>query len=296
MIRRIAILFKYALVLASTGACTFGSVGDSRKEEAKTLQRLLTLYGERPSPFSPNIYYTDDQQDADIASFDVASGTSTYLIRLQAGSEIVWNGISIRINPNPVPVVPGQSRTIANGEHSAQSHTPYTVPLDLPVTSPYAQEYGTPSFTDTGMEAANGNILTGEVYVSQVPSIAGAPAGYLASVKYRIRSMDLNFRVERTVPAGVTRNVRIRTTDFITELFPRCRIDVVPELQAAFPVNWLWNGIFQDQNGVSLLDTISALPDPVEINPYQNTSLYGSILANIARQDRVIFPTGCTVF
>ncbi|TGK31533.1 hypothetical protein EHQ12_02195 [Leptospira gomenensis] len=296
MIRPTAILFKYALVLVATGACTFGSVGNSEKEEAKTLQRLLTLYGQRPSSFSPNINYTDDQQDANISSFDVVSGTSTYRILLQTGSEIIWNGVSIRINPNPVPVVPGQSRTISNGEHSTQSHTPYTVPLDLPVTSPYAQEYGTPSFTDSGMETSNGTILTGDVHVSQAPSISGAPAGYLASVKYKIRSMDLRFRIERTVPAGVTRNVRIRTTDFVTELFPRCRIDVAPELQAAFPVNWLWNGIFPDQNGVSLLDTISALADPVEINPYQNTNLYVSILANISRQDRVVFPTGCTVF
>ncbi|XDD49116.1 hypothetical protein AB3N59_11840 [Leptospira sp. WS92.C1] len=296
MIRDIVILFNGFVSVFLLSSCTFGSVGDARKEEAKALQRLLTLFNERPSSFMTNLYYTDDQQDANIGGFDVASGINIYTLQLQAGSEIVWDAITIRVNPNLVPIIPGQTKTIDKGGHSAQSHTPYTVPLDLPIASPYGQEYGTASFTDRNVDAVTGNILTGDVHTSLVPQIQGVPAGYLASVKYKIQSLDLTFQISRTAPTAITRNVRIQMPPFMVEIFPRCRFDINPEVSGSFPINWKFNGLLQDQSSTSILDSIAVLADPVDINPYQNQNLYDLILKNINQQDRVLFPTGCNLF
>ncbi|PJZ55823.1 laminin/fibronectin-binding adhesin Lsa30 [Leptospira barantonii] len=298
MIRNTAILFRifvYAISLIFFGTCTFGSVGDSSKEEAKMLQRLLTLYSERPSSFRTYLYYTDDQQDSNIGNFDVISGATTYSLQLQSGSQIVWDGISIRVNPNPVPTVPGQTRTLDvtdPNEHSTQSHTPYTVPLDLPETSPYGQEYGTAKFSDTSLNTITETILTGDVHTSSAPLITGIPSGYLASVKYKINSVNLTFQIT----APVAKTVRLQMSSFVLELFPRCRFDIVPEKLGSFPVTWKSNGIFQDQSGTSILNTIAGLTSPVDINPYQNVNLYNLILANLQQQDRVLYQTGCSLF
>ncbi|WP_167882840.1 laminin/fibronectin-binding adhesin Lsa30 [Leptospira yasudae] len=296
MTRNTAILFRILFLSAFfLFGCTFGSVGDSRKEEAKTLQRLLTLYGERPATFKTNLYYTDDQQDSNIGNFDAVSGATTYSLQLQTGSKVVWDGISIRVNPNPVPTVPGQTRTLdetSPEEHSTHSHTPYTVPLDLPVTSPYGQEYGTTSFNDTNLETITETILTGDVHTSAAPLISGIPSGYLASVKYKVQSMTLTFQMT----APVARTIRLQTSSFTVELFPRCRFDIVPEKQGSFPVTWKGNGLFQDQSGTSILGSIAALTSPVDINPYQNANLYNLILANFQQQDRILYQTGCSLF
>ncbi|AYV54813.1 hypothetical protein EFP84_04290 [Leptospira kmetyi] len=298
MIRNTAILFKiflYSISLIFFGACTFGSVGDSRTEEAKMLQRLLTLFSERPSSFRTYLYYTDDQQDSNIGTFDVISGATTYSLQLQTGSRIGWDGISIRVNPNPVPTMPGQTRTLDvtdPNEHSAHSHTPYTVPLDLPETSPYGQEYGTPAFNDTSLDTITETILTGDVHTSAAPLIAGVPSGYLASVKYKINSINLTFQIT----APVVRTVRLQMSSFVLELFPRCRFDIVPEKLGSFPATWKSNGIFQDQSGTSILNTIAGLTNPVDINPYQNVNLYNLILANLRQQDKVLYQTGCSLF
>ncbi|TGM57041.1 laminin/fibronectin-binding adhesin Lsa30 [Leptospira adleri] len=280
-------LFSFLLL-----SCTFGSVGDSRKEEAKMLQRLLTLIGQRPSAFQTGIYFTDDQQDVNIGAFNLISGGTTYNLQLLAGSKIVWDGVAIRVNPNPVPTVPEQTRTVDRDEHSAASHTPYTVPLDLPVTSPYGVDYGTPSFTDQNLEVVNGSILTGDVHSSIVPQIQGIPSGYLASVKYKVQSLDLTFQI--TAPGPINASVRIQLAPFVLELFPRCRFDIVPEKLGNFPVTWNLTGILQDQSGTSILGAIPA--GNFNINPYQNVNLYNLILANFRQQDRVLYQTGCSLF
>ncbi|MBM9578850.1 hypothetical protein JWG45_17025 [Leptospira sp. 201903070] len=290
--RNTAILFSFFCTSLFFGSCTFGSVGNAKEEEAKTVQKLLTLFSQRTSSFQTGIYFTDDQQDANIGLFSLVSGGITYNLQLLAGSKIVWDGVSIRVNPNPVPTIPNQSSTIDRDEHSSASHTPYTVPLDLPVSSPYGAEYGTPSFTDSSLEIVNGSILTGDVHSSVVPNIQGIPSGYLASVKYKVQSLDLTFQI--TAPVNTT--VRIQLAPFVVELFPRCRFDIVPEKLGNFPVTWNFTGILQDQGGISILGTIAPLPNPVNINPYQNTDLYNRIVANFQQQDRVLYQTGCGVF
>ncbi len=292
--RKTAIRFSLLSLSFLFFSCTFGSVGDSRKEEAQMLQRLLTLIGQRPSTFQTSIYFTDDQQDVNIGAFSLISGATTYNLQLLAGSKIVWDGVAVRVNPNPVPTVPDQTRSIDRDEHSAASHTPYTVPLDLPLTSPYGADYGTGSFTDTNLEVVNGSILTGDVHSSVVPPIPGIPSGYLASVKYKVQSLDLTFQI--TAPGPINTSVRIQLAPFVVELFPRCRFDIVPEKLGNFPVTWNLTGILQDQGGTSLLNSIFALPNPVNINPYQNGNLYNLILANFRQQDRVLYQTGCTLF
>ncbi|AXR68452.1 laminin/fibronectin-binding adhesin Lsa30 [Leptospira mayottensis] len=292
MTRNTATLFKLLFFCIFLGNCTFGSVGDSRKEDAKMLQRFLVLFNERPASFRTFLYYTDDQQDSNIGNFDVVSTATIYNLQLQPGSKILWDGVSIRVNPNPVLTVPGQTRTFDAGDHSAKSHTPFTVPLDLPVTSPYGQEYGTPSFNDSNIETITETILTGDVHTSSVPLISGVPSGYLASVKYKINSINLTFQIV----APAVKTVRLQIPSFTLELFPRCRFDITPEKPGSFPVIWRSSGIFQDQGSISILNSISALPNPVDINPYQNVNLYDLILANFRQQDRIIYQIGCNLF
>ncbi|WP_016753240.1 laminin/fibronectin-binding adhesin Lsa30 [Leptospira kirschneri] len=292
MIRNTVILFNFFLFCILFVNCTFGSVGDSRKEDTKMLQRLLLLFNESPASFHTLLYYTDDQQDSNIGNFNVVSGATTYNLQLQPGSKIVWESISIRVNPNPVPTLPGQTRIFEAGEHSTQSHTPYTVPLDLPISSPYSREYSTSSFTDSNLESTTETILTGDVHTSSVPIISGIPSGYLASVKYKINSLDLTFQIL----APIAKTVRLNTSSFVLELFPRCRFDIISENLGRFPMTWKSDGIFQDQGSVSILSSISALPNPVDINPYQNTNLYNLILENFKQQDRILYQTGCKLF
>ncbi|EQA73000.1 laminin/fibronectin-binding adhesin Lsa30 [Leptospira noguchii] len=292
MIRNTVILSNFFLFCILFGNCTFGSVGDSRKENAKMLQRFLLLFSERPASFHTLLYYTDDQQNSNIGNFNVVSGATTYNLQLQPGSKIVWEGISIRVNPNPVPTVPGQTRIFEAGEHSTQSHTPYTVPLDLPISSPYSREYGTSSFEDSNLESTTETILTGDVHTSSVPIISGIPSGYLTSVKYKINSLDLTFQIL----APVAKTVRLNMSSFVLELFPRCRFDIISENLGSFPVTWKSDGVFQDQGSVSILNSISALPNPVDINPYQNSNLYNLILENFKQQDRILYQTGCNLF
>ncbi|EMM82245.1 hypothetical protein LEP1GSC037_3813 [Leptospira interrogans str. 2006001854] len=292
MIRNTVILSNFFLFCILFGNCTFGSVGDSRKENAKMLQRLLVFFNERPASFHTLLYYTDDQQDSNIGNFNVVSGATTYNLQLQPGSKIVWENISIRVNPNPVPTVPGQTRILEAGEHSTQSHTPYTVPLDLPISSPYSREYYTSSFEDSNLESTTETILTGDVHTSSVPIISGIPSGYLASVKYKIKSLDLTFQIL----APIAKTVRLNTSAFVLELFPRCRFDIISENLGNFPVTWKSDGVFQDQGSVSILNSISALPNPVDINPYQNANLYNLILENFRQQDRILYQTGCNLF
>ncbi|TGN19800.1 hypothetical protein [Leptospira idonii] len=304
MIRKIQKRFQVSILLLFlllVSHCTFGSVGDSNSEKLILLQNLLSLRNGMKYSFNTNLQGYDDQADDDLTSFSYTTGGNTYGISLKAESYVQWETGIYRINP-PDRLFGILSERSTDAVDSSQTftgktHTPYTVPLDLPSDDLYGKSY---SFLNPGK---NVNFLqnnsvneTGAAYsFTSTKQIPDAPGGVVSLAGISWEEMYLS----ATITQGAnTWTVQILTGQGNLSLRPKCKLKTEGRTKPV-SIGLQYSNLFRDyiESGstISFLQRLASLStaSTIVVTSVSNTNLYTPLIKNLNTEDLVLSFPGC---
>jgi len=307
--------------------CTFGSVGNKLEEDAIILENFIRFVREIPGIFQPVIHSYDDQTDEDIRQFQVVSGMGAgareYLVQiLENQSFLDIERLEFRFNPPEKPLgnllirfsektdLPSKldwkhrkKDSLDSGKPEVRTHTPFTIPLDLPPNDPYAKVYSLPGFRiNLFMIGNSSGSGLGIVARNSLPALRNAPQGILAQTRMIIRRWDLNVQITQiqpplVPPAGV-RNLRISFREYEETLFPRCKTKVLRNATTEWILGVNYSRLFRDipSQGVSLLNQIfdSTSGNPTaEIQITDISPFYSFFFTHLKADDAVFIQESC---
>ncbi|GBF51673.1 hypothetical protein LPTSP4_32110 [Leptospira ryugenii] len=289
-IRPILIVFSFWIQLA----CTFGSIGDSNEENLAIIQNLLYFRNNTVTNLRTDIQYFDNQEDEILNQFSFVSNSVTYQLTLEKDSYVDWESGNYRINPQDK--VLGYF-SISNG---ARTHTPFTVPLDLPTTDLYGKSYSflIPS-KEFFLNRPMGTNDTGSVYTSSISKqILDAPLGVMANAVLTYEDIYLNARITRKGSPDVTKTMKVLLGQGSIVLRPKCKISIFQGKVNPVVIGFVHSNLFRDyfENGanVSFLQTLFTKVDSeVNITNITNTDLSNILKKNLNTEDLVIQFPGC---
>lgn len=235
--KKIYFLFLFTLGFSS---CYFGSVGNKLEENSIILNNLLKLVRETPTTLKVFSHFYDDQGDENLSQFIVKSGNPSvnYTIEVHPTSFVELEKLEFRFNP--------PEKILGIFSTQTKTHTPYTVPLNLPSTDLYGKTY-----TLLGKKISNftvnnsSGIGQGSVFQEELGVLEGVPQGVISETKVFMKRLDIKVNV--THQDGVQkRTLLISFRDYVWQAFPRCKI----ELKLSQTTNWLfalkYSSIFKD--------------------------------------------------
>lgn len=273
------------------GNCTFGSIGDNNKEKLVILQNLLTLTAGIRTNLQTQVVLYDDQADDTLNQFNLISGGITYSVNIQSSVLKIDSG-TYRINPT--------NRLFG----SEKTHTPYTIPLDLPTTDPYGKSYSyVGSSSLNSFFSVNAQTDTGSAY--SIPGLVGisdAPQGVVSLVSMSISEWYLDLQVtDVTNTPGVPKQVQIYLKPGTKTVSPKCKIPVDGARKLPIPIALQYSNLFKDRitTGVtySLLTTLFTTPyassSTVVVAEFSAADLYKILNDNVSTEDLVFFVPGC---
>lgn len=322
----LSIFFLFQIHLTS---CTFGSVGDKLEEDVVILENFLRLVREIPGTFQPILHSYDDQADDDLSRFNLNSGTGAeerrYSVEiLPTLSYLEIERMDFRFNPPGRPFgslsvqsteknlqqvksssqdstkLPNQQPHLPN---SVRTHTPFTIPLDLPPNDPYAQIYSSPGFRiDSFMTGNSEGSGLGTVARNPLTALRNAPQGILAQSRVLIRRWDLHIRITQTDPTisppANTRVLRISFRGFEETLLPRCKTETSRSNKTEWVLGMNYSRLFRDNpaQGVTLLNRIfdETNGTPTETIVITDISpFYTYFQTNLESDDAVLIQESC---
>ncbi|EMK02236.1 hypothetical protein AB3N61_05985 [Leptospira sp. WS58.C1] len=282
------IKFEYIfLLLFSFQACTFGTLGNSAKEESEELQALFRILDERRAIISPWLYYSDDQGDPDIGSFTL-NGSSTYQIQL-TNNEVVLESISMLFK------APENSFSVSSSSdggyhifHSGGSETPTTG------TGSYSKKYGIKgSFSPGDISSSNFNSLTGAVRRQSLSPFPPVPYGTLEHIYGEFSDILLTFQIFN---GSTTKTVHLELREAEFQVEVSCALEIPYTKNIPFSIGLRTDGLLSQRAGssFSILDGIFSLPSSeITINDFQNTVLHSEILENLKTNGQVLIFYSC---
>jgi len=299
----------FLLVVLFFASCTFGSVGNKLKEDAIIINNLLKLLREIPVIFQPIVHSYDDQKDSNLANFEVSSGTGVnnklYQVNiLEENSFLEIEKLEFRFNP-PEKVFGFFSVNSKFQEPVHKTHTPYTIPLDLPQNDLYGKTYISQGQKITSFMKKNSQgVGLGEVSKTLLSPITNAPAGILASVSLYLKRWDLNVKVQQisppVLPPQDIRNLHISFQDYRLTFFPRCKIQLKPAELTEWILGINYSRLFRDAIVSNIKkETLNEIFQSTSSNPteiiliFDVHSLYYLFFENLKAQDVVILQESC---
>jgi hypothetical protein len=269
-------------------SCTFGSIGDSNKEQLQILQNLLALRNGLTTGLTTSFQVYDNQADDLVSNIDLVSGSNTYSISVLSDSYIQWETGYYRINP--------PDRLF--GVLDVRTHTPYTVPLDLPATDIYGRNYiFLNSQKELNFTNYNSTNETGAAYTStSTRKILDSPLGVISLATISWEEFYLNLSITRS---GTTKTAKILLGQGFVNLKPKCKLRVDSSRTKPINVGLQYSNLFRDyvENGttVSFLQNLFLVSgSEIIITSISNTDLLANVKKNLATEDLVIGFPGCT--
>jgi hypothetical protein len=240
---RVFILFILTLFVD----CNFGSVGNKLKENAVILDNLIRIVREHPTELSVLAHFYDDQADTDLSSFMISSGNTTnqYTVKMESGSLIEIERIDFRINP---PEKPFGSFVVQSDLDNTQikTHTPYTIPLDLPSNDPYGKFYSINSIKIGDFIKSNSSgIGLGNVSRHVLGKIQNLPQGIISQTNLYIKKWEIRARIS-SVSSQESRNLVLSLRDFSLVLLPRCRTELGINTSSEWILGFKYSSLFKD--------------------------------------------------
>lgn len=269
-------------------SCTFGSVGDTNKENLTILQNVIYFNREIRSPLNSQFQFFGDEIDNRPENFSLRSNNRTFQIDLLGDSFITWELGSFRINP---PSSPFSTR-----ELNSKTHTPFTVPLDLPISDPYARSY---SFLAQGTESLRkttvSTTVTGFTHLSiQTRTNFEAPLGNISLFTVSWEEMVLRF----TSLGTTSKDVRLIFRPGTQVIRPKCRIEASLSKTVPIVIAFQYGNLFRDRTDSgsvnAILNSIDSLANSdVVISSVSQTELYEAIRKNLVQEDLSFFVPRC---
>ncbi|MCW7491206.1 hypothetical protein ND861_00925 [Leptospira sp. 2 VSF19] len=291
------LVLRYTFIfgfLAFFTHCTFGSVGDSNKDKLAILQNLIFFNNNQTIPIGTNLRSYDDQADDNLNQFSLTSNAVVYNITVQSGSFINWETGTYRINPPNQTLGVSTSGSEKSSNAIAKTHTPYTVPLDLPADDLYGKSYSFLSAsTVSNITQYNSTMETGASFLFPNTRLSNIPMGVVAVAN--VSWEEIYIRMD--VTGGTTKSVTILLSQGNKQITPKCKIPVKNGRSGNIEILVSLSGFFQDRSvsgtPIRFLDTLSGKADPVVISKVSNVDLYNILLQNLQAEDIVFSFPGC---
>lgn len=295
--------------ILSVQNCTFGSIGDSNEEKLIILQNLLELNRNRRTNLATELQLYGDTVDSLPERFQINSNNFTYTVRLLSDSEIRWESGSLRINPNQ-GILPGlgernvqvdNSQENSNSVSISKTHTPFTVPLDLPSTDPYAQNY---NFIPGGIESLVKSELISTDFgpshkSSLIQNIPNAPLGVVSAANLSWEEIYLHFEFYGgSILQASPKDIKIFFRPGSQALRPKCKIEAKEGRSLPIPIAFQYGKVLNNrtENGVTenFLNTLELdASSNFIINFASSTTRYNHVLKNLNQEDLVFIFPGC---
>lgn len=271
--------------------CTFGSVGNSEEEKLVILQNLIFFNNTQLVPVGTNLRSYDDQADDNLNQFSLTSNGPTYNITIQSSSYINWELGSYRINPPNQVLGVSATSSERSSTATAKTHTPYTVPLDLPADDLYGKTYAFLSAgTVSNITQYNSTMETGASFLYSNTRISNMPLGVVAVANVSWEEMYIRMDV-----GG--KDVTILLPQGNKSITPKCKIPVKLGRSGNIEILISLSSLFQDRtvagSPVRFLEQLSLVAGPVIISKVSNIPLYNILQQNLQAEDIVFSFPGC---
>ncbi|TGK99506.1 hypothetical protein [Leptospira levettii] len=283
------------LCLGLVSQCTFGSVGNREEEKLVILQNLIFFNNNQTIPIGTNLRSYDDQADDNINQFSLTSPSPTsFNISIQSSTYINWETGSYRINP-PSQILGVSTTSSERSTAVAKTHTPYTVPLDLPADDLYGKTYPfLNASTISNITQFNSTMETGASFMFSNTKLTNMPLGVvaLANVSWE----EIYIRMDIT--GGTTKSVTILLPQGSKTITPKCKIPIKNGRSGNIEILFSLSSLFQDRTvsgtPIRFLETLSGKAEnPVVISKVSNVDLYNILQQNLQAEDIVFSFPGC---
>lgn len=283
------------LCLGLVSQCTFGSVGDREEEKLVILQNLIFFNNNQTIPIGTNLRSYDDQADDNINQFSLTSPSPTsFNISIQSSTYINWETGSYRINP-PNQILGVSTTSSERSTAVAKTHTPYTVPLDLPADDLYGKTY---PFLNAGtisnITQFNSTMETGASFLFSNTKVTNMPLGVVALANVSWEEIYIQMNVTRTPNTKLVTILLPQGSKVIT---PKCKIPIKNGRSGNVEILFSLSGLFQDRTvsgtPIRFLDSLPNDSNPIIISKVSNVSLYNILQQNLQAEDIVFSFPGC---
>ncbi|EOQ97127.1 hypothetical protein LEP1GSC195_3664 [Leptospira wolbachii serovar Codice str. CDC] len=291
LVSRLIFISSFLVFLAH---CTFGSVGDSNKDKLAILQNLIFFNNNQTVAVGTNLRSYDDQADDNLNQFSLTSpAPTTYNVTIQSSTYINWETGTYRINPPNQTL--GVSATSSEKSSTAKTHTPYTVPLDLPADDLYGKSY---SFLSAGtvsnITQYNSTVETGASFLYPNTRLSNMPLGVVAVAN--VSWEEIYIRMD--VTGGTTKSVTILLPQGNKLITPKCKIPIKNGRSGNIEILFSLSSLYQDRSvsgtPIRFLKDLFDLPDTtVVISKVSNIPLYNILQQNLQAEDIVFSFPGC---
>ncbi|TGL25884.1 hypothetical protein EHQ42_00300 [Leptospira levettii] len=273
--------------------CNFGSVGNREEEKLVILQNLIFFNNNQTIPIGTNLRSYDDQSDDNLNQFSLSSNGNTYNISVQSSTYINWETGTYRINP-PNQVLGVSTTSSERSNAVAKTHTPYTVPLDLPADDLYGKTYPFLNASNiSNITQFNSTMETGASFLFPNTKVTNMPLGVVALANVSWEEMY----IQMNVTGFTTKTVTILLPQGSKTITPKCKIPIKNGRTGNIEILYSLSSLFQDRtvsgSPIRFLTTLSGKSDPVVISKVSNVDLYNILQQNLQAEDIVFSFPGC---
>lgn len=284
------------LCLGLISHCTFGSVGNREEEKLVILQNLIFFNNNQTIPIGTNLRSYDDQSDDNLNQFSLTSGAvpNSYNITIQNSTYINWEMGTYRINP-PNQVLGVSTTSSERSTAVPKTHTPYTIPLDLPADDLYGKTYPfLNASTISNITQFNSTMETGASFLFSNTKVTNMPLGVVAIANVSWEEIYIQMNVTRTPN---TKLVTILVPQGSKVITPKCKIPIKNGRSGNVEILFSLSGLFQDRTvsgtPIRFLDSLPNDSNPIIISKVSNVSLYNILQQNLQAEDIVFSFPGC---
>ncbi|TGM19883.1 hypothetical protein [Leptospira meyeri] len=282
----------FLIIFLSVTHCTFGSVGDSNKEKETILQNLIFFNNTQLISVGTNLRSYDDQADDALNQFSLTSNAVVYNISIQSTTYINWETGSYRINPPNQVLGVSTTSSEKSSNATAKTHTPYTVPLDLPADDLYGKPYSFLSASAvSNITQYNNTMETGASFLYPNTRISNMPLGVVAIANVSWEEIYIRMTVNGN-------DITILLPQGNKSITPKCKIPIKQGRTNNIEILMSLASMFQDRSvsgtPVRFLQQLALLfPGPIVISKVSNVPLYNILLQNLQAEDIVFSFPGC---
>lgn len=271
--------------------CTFGSVGNSEEEKLVILQNLIFFNNNQLVAVGTNLRSYDDQADNNLSQFSLTSaGPTTYNITIQSSSYVQWETGTYRINPPNQTLGVSATASEKSSTATVKTHTPYTVPLDLPADDLYGKTYPFLSAsTVSNITQFNSTMETGASFLYPSTRISNMPLGVVAVANVSWEEIYIRMTVN-----GI--DITILLQQGSKSITPKCKIPIKNGRSGNIEILMSLSSLFKDRTvsgtPIQFLDQLPGA-GPVIISKVSNIPLYNILQQNLQAEDIVFSFPGC---
>lgn len=271
--------------------CTFGSVGNSEEEKLVILQNLIFFNNNQLVAVGTNLRSYDDQADNNLNQFSLTSNAVAYNITIQSSSYVQWETGTYRINPPNQTLGVSATASEKSSTATVKTHTPYTVPLDLPADDLYGKTYPFLSAsTVSNITQFNSTMETGASFLYPNTRTSNMPLGVVAVANISWEEIYIRMDVGGT-------DVTILLPQGNKSITPKCKIPIKNGRSGNIEILMSLSSLFKDRTvsgtPVRFLEQLSLVADPVVISKVSNVPLYNILQQNLQAEDIVFSFPGC---